>query len=109
MSFSKNVFTESKGEKKELKDISEVIMGQSPPGKTYNENGDGFAFLQGNAEFGDRYPQNIKYTTAPKKIAPKGSILISVRAPVGDLNIANQDYCIGRGLAAIVIEDIGFR
>ena len=109
LSFSKNVFTESKGEKKELKDISEVIMGQSPPGKTYNENGDGFAFLQGNAEFGDRYPQNIKYTTAPKKIAPKGSILISVRAPVGDLNIANQDYCIGRGLAAIVIEDIGFR
>ncbi len=109
LSFSKNVFTESKGEKKELKDISEVIMGQSPPGKTYNENGDGFAFLQGNAEFGDRYPQNIKYTTAPKKIAPKGSILISVRAPVGDLNIANQDYCIGRGLAAIVVEDIGFR
>ena len=84
-------------------------MGQSPPGHTYNENGDGFAFLQGNAEFGDRFPQNIKYTTAPKKIVPKGSILISVRAPVGDLNIADQDYCIGRGLAGIIIVDTGLR
>jgi len=109
LSVSKNVFSESAGEQKLLKEVSEVIMGQSPLGKTYNENGDGFAFLQGNAEFGDRYPKNKKFTTSPKKIAPNNSILISVRAPVGDLNIANQDYCIGRGLAAIVVEDSNFR
>jgi len=109
LSVSKNVFSESAGEQKLLKEVSEVIMGQSPLGKTYNENGDGFAFLQGNAEFADRYPKNKKFTTSPKKIAPNNSILISVRAPVGDLNIANQDYCIGRGLAAIVVEDSNFR
>ncbi|MFZ3168333.1 MAG: restriction endonuclease subunit S [Candidatus Methanoperedens sp.] len=86
---------------KRLGDIASIIMGQSPPGSTYNEIGDGFPFLQGNAEFNDKYPKNIKYTTEPSKIAPKNSILVSVRAPVGDINIANIDYCIGRGLASI--------
>lgn len=86
---------------KRLRDVASIIMGQSPPGSTYNEIGDGFPFLQGNAEFNDKYPKNIKYTTEPSKIAPKNSILMSVRAPVGDINIANIDYCIGRGLASI--------
>ncbi len=86
---------------KRLGDVANIIMGQSPPGSTYNENGEGFNFLQGNAEFGDTFPKHIKCTTEPSKIAPKGSILMSVRAPVGDINIANLDYCIGRGLASI--------
>lgn len=79
-------------------------MGQSPPGNTYNEAGEGKPFLQGKAEFGEVYPKNIKYTTDPKKIAPVGSILMSVRAPVGDVNIADIEYCIGRGLAAISLK-----
>jgi len=82
-------------------EIVDIIMGQSPPGETYNTDGNGFPFLQGKAEFGYKHPKNIKYTTKPQKIAPKNSILLSVRAPVGDVNIADKEYCIGRGLAAI--------
>jgi type I restriction enzyme S subunit len=81
--------------------IVNITMGQSPPGETYNTDGNGFPFLQGKAEFGDKHPKHIKYTTKPQKIAPKNSILLSVRAPVGDVNIADKEYCIGRGLAAI--------
>jgi type I restriction enzyme S subunit len=109
LSISNEIFTKSKGAQKKLKDVGELIMGQSPPGSSYNENGEGFPFLQGNAEFGNENPTNYKYTTAPNKIAPQNSILISVRAPVGDLNIADKDYCIGRGLAAIKIEDLSLR
>mgnify|MGYP000436356535 FL=1 len=109
LSTSKKIFKEDGGDKKQLKDIAEIIMGQSPAGNTYNESGEGIPFLQGNAEFGALYPSFIKYTTAPKKMAPKDSILFSVRAPVGDLNIADQEYCIGRGLAAIVIDDPNLR
>ena len=86
---------------KKIEQVAKIIMGQSPPGKTYNIDGSGMAFLQGKAEFGACYPKNIKYTTQPIKKAPKGSVLISVRAPVGDVNIADIDYCIGRGLAAV--------
>ncbi len=76
-------------------------MGQSPPGISYNEAGDGIPFLQGKAEFGIICPSHKKYTNEPKKIAPRNTILISVRAPVGDVNVADIDYCIGRGLASI--------
>lgn len=84
-----------------LSSIANIIMGQSPDSNFCNENGSGLPFLQGCAEFGDKYPNPKVCCTAPKKISPKGSILISVRAPVGDLNIANRDYIIGRGLAGI--------
>lgn len=90
---------------KRLDEVSDIIMGQSPPGNTYNEKGNGMPFLQGKAEFTDLYPQHVKYTTNPSKVAPEGSILISVRAPVGDVNIANIGYCIGRGLASISLRD----
>ncbi|GFN36037.1 N-6 DNA methylase [Tepidimicrobium xylanilyticum] len=80
----------------------ELIMGQSPPSSSYNTDGDGILFIQGSKEFGDMYPNPIMFCTEPKKIAPKNSILISVRAPVGDINIANNEICIGRGLAAII-------
>ena len=81
----------------------ELIMGQSPPGKTYNKEGKGVPFIQGKAEFGDIYPKPVLWTTQPTKIAEKEDILISVRAPVGDVNICPFKLCIGRGLAAIRI------
>lgn len=84
-----------------LGDVTDLIMGQSPPGSTYNKKGNGIPFLQGKAEFGDMHPRHIKFTTDPKKIAPPHSILMSVRAPVGDVNIADIEYCIGRGLGSI--------
>ncbi|MBL3601060.1 MAG: restriction endonuclease subunit S [gamma proteobacterium endosymbiont of Lamellibrachia anaximandri] len=78
----------------------EVTMGQSPPGDTYNETGDGLPFFQGRADFGFRYPSNRVYCTSPKRLASKGDALVSVRAPVGDVNMAAQDCCIGRGVSA---------
>jgi len=88
-----------------LGNVAEMVMGQSPPGSTYNVEGSGQVFLQGKAEFGNIYPKPVKYTTKPLKLAPKGSILISVRAPVGDTNIANMEYCIGRGLASLSLQN----
>ena len=84
-----------------LKEIANVIMGQSPPGKTYNENGRGLPFFQGKAEFGHIYPTIKKWCTAPSRVAKQGDILLSVRAPVGPTNLAPCECCIGRGLAAI--------
>jgi len=84
-----------------LKEVATIIMGQSPPSSTYNETGEGLPFLQGKAKFGLVYPKPQKYTTKPLKIAEKGDILIAVRAPVGDVNIAPYKIAIGRGLAAI--------
>jgi len=78
-----------------------LIMGQSPPSSTYNNEGKGLPFLQGKAEFGDIYPIPEIYCNKPIKVAKKGDILLSVRAPVGQVNIAPFDCCIGRGLAAI--------
>ena len=84
-----------------LSDISEIIMGQSPSGDSYNENGIGEIFYQGRTEFGDRFPSIRLYTTAPNRMAEMNSILLSVRAPVGDINVALHKCCIGRGLASI--------
>ena len=84
-----------------LKDIANVIMGQSPNGKSFNENGEGIVFYQGRTEFGSRYPSIRLYTTEPTRFAEPMSVLLSVRAPVGDINIATQRCCIGRGVASI--------
>jgi len=84
-----------------LGDVASLTMGQSPPSSTYNTDGEGFPFLQGKAEFGETYPTPVKWCSQPKKIGDRGSVLISVRAPVGDVNVARDNYCIGRGLAAI--------
>jgi len=81
--------------------LFKIIMGSSPPSSTYNAKKIGIPFLQGNAEFGSIYPSPIKYCSSPQKITDKGNILISVRAPVGDINLADQEYCIGRGVASI--------
>ena len=84
-----------------LSDIADITMGQSPSGSSYNEDGIGTIFFQGRAEFGFRFPTIRLYTTEPKRMARINDTLMSVRAPVGDLNVAHTDCCIGRGLAAI--------
>ena len=84
-----------------LSDLANITMGQSPEGETYNTEGKGMTFYQGRTDFGYRFPDITTFTTAPNKKAKKCDILISVRAPVGDLNIAVENCCIGRGLAAI--------
>lgn len=84
-----------------LKDFAIINMGQSPKGETYNSEQKGTPFLQGRKTFGRLYPTIDTWTTSPIKIANKGEILMSVRAPVGDMNISTQDICIGRGLCSI--------
>ena len=88
-----------------LSDIAVVVMGQSPDGKSYNEDGIGAVFYQGRAEFGTRFPTQRLFTTEPKRMAQENDVLISVRAPVGDLNVAKEDCCIGRGLGAVRSKD----
>ena len=84
-------------------DICTLIMGQSPDSSSYNTNYEGLPFYQGNSDFGELHPVPRVWCSEPKKIAQENDILISVRAPIGDLNIANEKCCIGRGLAAIRI------
>ena len=84
-----------------LSDIADITMGQSPSGSSYNEDKEGTIFFQGRAEFGFRFPTIRLFTTEPKRMACANDTLMSVRAPVGDLNVAHTDCCIGRGLAAI--------
>ena len=88
-----------------LSDIALITMGQSPKGDTYNEDGIGTVFFQGRAEFGFRFPTRRLYTTDPKRMAQANDALMSVRAPVGDMNVAYEDCCIGRGLSAIRSKD----
>ena len=84
-----------------LKDVCKINMGQSPNSSSYNDYGDGMPFFQGNADFGERYPLTRVWCNTPTKIAQAEDILISVRAPIGALNYAKEECCIGRGLAAI--------
>lgn len=90
---------------KALKDIATITMGQSPNSSSYNEEKNGMPFYQGNADFGELYPTARVWCSNPKKIAKENDILISVRAPIGALNYATEECCIGRGLAAITIEN----
>ena len=88
-------------EVKALGDCFNLTMGQSPPGSTYNEHAEGMPFFQGRTDFGFRYPEKRRYCTAPTRIAEPDDTLISVRAPVGDINMAWEQCCIGRGVAAL--------
>jgi type I restriction enzyme M protein len=86
----------------ELEKVAEIISGQSPKGKYYNQNGEGLPFYQGKKEFTEMYiSKPKKWTSQITKISEKGDILMSVRAPVGPVNLSTQKICIGRGLAAI--------
>lgn len=86
-------------------DEFDVVMGQSPPGNTYNENEDGVPFYQGRTDFTLRFPSRRIFCSAPSRMAMAMDTLLSVRAPVGDTNIASEECCIGRGLAAIRHKD----
>lgn len=88
-----------------LENICSINMGQSPESSSYNENGEGMPFFQGNADFGELHPKVRIWCNAPTKIAECGDILISVRAPIGALNIADKQCCIGRGLAALTVNE----
>ena len=83
-----------------ISDIADVLMGQSPKSEFYNSNGDGIEFLQGNRTFGLKYPTFDTFTTKITKLAKANDIIMSVRAPVGDLNITPIDVCLGRGVCS---------
>lgn len=85
---------------KKLGEVATITMGQSPTSDTYNVS-EGLPFFQGNADFGKEHPSVRIYCNSPIRIADSGDILISVRAPIGAINIADRKCCIGRGLAAI--------
>ena len=91
-----------------LSEIADITMGQSPSGSSFNEDGHGIIFYQGRTEFGFRFPSIKLFTTEPTRFAEPHSVLMSVRAPVGDINVALDRCCIGRGLAAITAKDEAF-
>ena len=84
-----------------LSEIAVITMGQSPSSETYNTDGLGLPFYQGSADFGDKYVEPRMFCSSPTRLAKAGDVLMSVRAPVGSVNITKRDCCIGRGLAAI--------
>ena len=88
-----------------LDELCALNMGQSPDSSSYNEIGEGLPFFQGNADFGVLHPKVRVWCDAPTKIAHPGDILISVRAPIGAMNIADRECCIGRGLAALTVDE----
>ena len=103
VTFNKN------GIEKRLDDIADISMGQSPLSQSYNIDKKGLPFYQGKTEFGDIYiKEPIIYCNSPIKIVEKNDILMSVRAPVGDVNIATQKSCIGRGLASIRAKKVDY-
>lgn len=81
-----------------LGEIVDITMGQSPKSIYYNQVGEGYPFLQGNRTFGLKYPTFDTYTTVMTKLAKSGDVIMSVRAPVGALNITPRDMCLGRGV-----------
>ncbi len=95
-----------------LTEMADITMGQSPDSSTYNDEGIGVPFFQGKTEFTDTFVKVNKYCSEPKKMAKEMDILMSVRAPVGSVNLTDQACCIGRGLAAITpkkgIADVWF-
>ncbi|HYM16725.1 MAG TPA: restriction endonuclease subunit S, partial [Dehalococcoidia bacterium] len=89
-----------------LGDVASITMGQAPPGTSVNEDGDGLPFIQGNTEFGSRHPRPVKWCSEPWRRALAGDVLISVRAPVGALNIADAELANGRGISAVRVEKL---
>ena len=90
----------------QLGDVTDIVMGQSPPSSTYNLIRQGLPLFQGKSDFGVHNPQVKMWCSEPTKIASKNSILFSVRAPVGDVNVTLTRCCIGRGLSAISAKNI---
>ena len=88
-----------------LRDICNINMGQSPPSDTYNDIGIGMVFFQGIKDFGFKYPEETVYCSKPNKIAKPGDVLLSVRAPVGEINVAYKECCIGRGISSLKLKN----
>jgi type I restriction enzyme, S subunit len=92
-----------------LADLVEIVMGQSPPGTSYTADpADGLHLVQGMGDFGIRYPRVNKFTTEPRKRAQPGAVLMTVRAPVGAVNIARHELCVGRGVCALISDRPAF-
>ena len=96
-----NNYTANAEKNSVLCDMAVITMGTSPEGESFNQDGNGMIFYQGRTDFGFRHPTVRLFTTQPKRFAKKGDVLMSVRAPVGDVNIANTDCAIGRGIASL--------
>jgi len=94
-----------KYEVKELREFVDIELGNSPKSEYYNEKGDGLPFFQGSKNFGMHYPDVEKWCSSPNKTAEEGDILISIRAPVGDLNKAQFKCCIGRGVTGLSMKN----
>jgi len=88
-----------------IENIAQVIAGQSPSSETYNQVGTGLPFFQGKTDFGEKYPEKRIWCSLPLKIAEPNDILLSVRAPVGPVNMCKERSCIGRGLSAIRVNE----
>ena len=111
MDLSKSLFTKfnKNGVEKQLNDVADIIMGQSPLSQSYNKDKKGLPFYQGKTEFSDIYiKEPTVFCNSPIKVVEENDILMSVRAPVGDVNIATQKSCIGRGLASIKPKKIDY-
>lgn len=93
--------SQSGDQQAKLGEVAGVTMGQSPPGSTYNEDGIGTVFYQGVRDFGWRLPTPRVWTTAPTRLAEEGDVLVAVRAPVGEANVATQTTALGRGVAGV--------
>lgn len=89
----------------ELQDISKIIMGQSPKGESYNDSGQGLPLLNGAADYKGNSFNPKNYTSSPTRVATKGDILLGIRATIGNFAFADQEYCIGRGVAAIRVDE----
>ncbi len=99
---SRKFFYEEVSEYMKLEECADVIMGQSPPGTSYNQSGEGLPLINGPTEFTDRYPVKIQWTSKPTKLCEDKDVLLCVRgSTTGRMNISNDKYCIGRGVAAI--------
>ena len=99
--FGKEIEIPQEWEIEQLEKFSNITMGMSPPSESYNKNQEGLPFYQGVTDFGEKYPNTTMWCSDPKKIAKKDQILFSVRAPVGETNITNEQSCLGRGVCSI--------
>src|SRR6266700_7231870 len=84
-----------------LSEVCDIIMGQAPPGESYNSSGDGVPLLAGAGDFGPTYPQPDRFTTHPSQLSEVDDILLCVRATIGERNWSDRKYCLGRGVAAL--------
>ncbi len=84
-----------------IRDVAEVIMGQAPPGSSYNDDEIGVPLVAGAGDLGEKYPIPKRWTTAPSRLCQAGDIIYCIRATIGELNWADKEYCLGRGVAGI--------